>query len=242
MDRFFGIASDIDGTITHDDRRLSVDVLSAAHFLSGRIPVVLVTGNTLCFSRAVSKMLGTRSPIIAENGGILLPDYDAEPIIISPNMHEINTAFSLISKKLPVRSFDSSERVTDISFSKTVSAADVLPYLTDFPNISVVDAGFALHIVDKNICKGTALRDLAERMGSSAKKFVTIGDSENDIDMFQKSGLSFAVANAPDHVKKEADIVLKNSFGDGLAEAIDYLLKNDLLELSDEKRDFYVKL
>jgi len=187
-------------------------------------------------------MLGTRSPIIAENGGILLPDYDAEPLIVEPCMGEIKAALSLIQKNLPVRVYDSSERVTDVSFPKTVSAADILPYLSDFPNILLVDAEFAFHITDKNICKGTALEDLAQRMGSSAKKFVTIGDSENDIDMFHASGLSFAVANASAHVKKEADIVLKKSFGDGFAEAIDYLLKNDLLELSDEKRDFYIKL
>lgn len=241
MDRFFGIASDIDGTITHDDRRLSAGALSAAHFLSGRIPLVLVTGNTLCFSRTVSKMLCTRSPVIAENGGILLPDYDAEPIIVEACMNEIHAAFSLISKHLPVRVHDSSERTTDVSFAKTVSTADILPYLSDFPNISLVDAEFAFHLTDKNILKGAALKDLAEMMGSSAKKFVSIGDSENDIDMFQASGLSFAVANAPAFVKKEADIVLKNKFGEGFAEAVDYLVKNDLLELSDEKRDFYIR-
>ncbi|MCL2550043.1 MAG: phosphoglycolate phosphatase [Methanimicrococcus sp.] len=242
MDRFFGIASDIDGTITHDDSRLSAAALSAAHFLSGRIPFVLVTGNSLCFSRTLSKTLGTRSPIIAENGGILLPDDNAAPVIVESCMNEIQAALSLILKNLPVRAFDSSKRLTDVSFSKTVSAADVLPYLSDFPNISLVDTEAAFYITDKNICKGPALMDLAEMMGASAKKFVTIGDSENDIDMFRASGLSFAVANAPAHVKKEADIVLKNSFGDGFSEAVDYLLKNDLLELSDEKRDFYIKL
>ncbi|MCL2862918.1 MAG: phosphoglycolate phosphatase [Methanimicrococcus sp.] len=242
MDRFFGIASDIDGTVTHDDRRLSAGALSAAHCLSGRFPLVLVTGNTLCFSRTISKLLGTRSPIIAENGGIILPDYDAAPIIKRPKMDEIHAALSLISENLPIRLHDYSERVTDVSFSKTVSADEILPYLSDFPNLSLVDTEYAFHITDNNICKGAALTDLAGMMGTSAKKFVAIGDSENDIDMFRASGLSFAVSNASPLVKKEADIVLKNSFGEGFAEAINYLLKNDLLELSDEKKDFYVKL
>lgn len=240
MARFFGIASDIDGTITHADRRLSADALSAAHLLSGRLPFVLVTGNTLCFSRAVSKMLGTRSPIIAENGGILLPSYDADPIIVHPCTDEICAALDLIRENLPIRVFDSRERVTDVSFAKTVSPSDILPFLTDFPNVLLVDAEFALHLTDRNICKGTALRDLAERMGSSASEFVAVGDSDNDIDLFHEAGLSFAVANAPDSVKKEADIVLKNEFGEGFAEAVRYLLENDLLELSDEKRDFYL--
>ncbi|MDR2943594.1 MAG: phosphoglycolate phosphatase [Methanosarcinales archaeon] len=241
MAQFFGIASDIDGTLTHNDRRLSAGALSAAHSLSGRIPLVLVTGNTLCFSRTISKILGTRSPIIAENGGILLPDYDAAPIVIEPCTDELRAALSLIQENLPIRVFDFRERQTDVSFGKTVSAAEILPYLSDFPNISLVDAEFAFHLTDKNISKGAALVKMAEMMGTSADRFAAVGDSENDIDLFRVSGLSFAVSNAPEFVKSEADIVLENESGDGFAEAVRYLIENDLLQLYDEKRDFYIK-
>ena len=240
MKRFFGIATDIDGTITHNDRRLSVEALKAGHLLSGRIPFVLVTGNTLCFSRTISKILGTRSPIIAENGGLLLLSYDTAPIVVPPCMDELHSALSLIQKNLPIQVFDSRERVTDVSFAKTVSKEDVLPYLSDFPNIHLVDSEYALHLTDKFICKGTALENLSKRMGKTAGDFVAIGDSDNDVDLFQSSGLSFAVANASHSAKREADVLLHNKYGDGFAEAVHYLIQNDLIELCDEERDFYL--
>lgn len=240
MTRFSGIVTDIDGTITHDDRRLSVEALKAAHMISGRIPFVLASGNTLCFTRTLSKMMGTRSPLIAENGGLLLPSYDADPIRIEPCMDELNAAIAVLLEHFDLTVFDSRDRVTDISFAKTVSKDDILPYLSDFQNIHFVDAEFAYHLTDKNICKGDALQRTAKMMGMKAGDFVAVGDSNNDIDLFHASGFSFAVANATDAVKKEADYVLQKSFGDGFAEMIDYLIQNDLIELENERRDYYV--
>lgn len=240
MAQFSGIVSDIDGTVTHNDRRLSVEALKAAHMLSGRIPVVLASGNTLCFTRAISKMMGTRSPLIAENGGLLLPSYDADPIMVEPCTDELNAALQLLLEHFDLTVFDSRDRVTDISFAKTADKNEVIPYLTDFPNIHFVDAEYAYHLTDKNICKGDGLRRTAEMMGLKSKDFVAIGDSNNDIDLFHESGFSFAVANATDAVKKEADVVLKKSFGDGFAEMVDYLLQNDMIELEEEQHDFYV--
>lgn len=240
MARFFGIVSDIDGTVTHNDRRLSVEALKTAHLISGRIPLVLASGNTLCFTRAVSKMMGTRSPLIAENGGIILPSYDADPILIEPCMNELKTALSRLQDHFDLTVFDSRDRVTDISFAKTIDKVEILPYLSDFKNIHFVDAEYAYHLTDKNICKGDGLQRLAKIMKTKAENFIAVGDSDNDIDLFQAAGLSFAVANATAAVKKEADHVLKKGFGDGFAEMIEYLLRNDLIELEDERRDYYV--
>jgi len=244
MSRFLGIVSDIDGTITHNDRSLSEYALRAAQSLSGRIPIVLASGNTLCFTRTISKVLGTRSPLIAENGGILLPSYDAVPIVVEPCMDELLSALSILKDHFELNVFDSRERVTDISFARTIDKDEILPFLSAFPNIDFVDAGYAYHLTDKNICKGSALQTVAEMMNLKAENFVAIGDSNNDIDLFQKAGFSFAVANANENVKREADVVLENEFGDGFAEAIDYLLKNDMLELrdEDEKTNFYVSV
>ncbi len=240
MTRFSGIVSDIDGTVTHDDRRLSAEALKAAHMISGRIPFILASGNTLCFTRAVSKMMGTRSPLVAENGGLLLPSYDADPVLIEPCMEELNAALTLLLEHFDLTVYDSRDRVTDVSFAKTVPKEDILPFLSDFPNIHFVDAEFAYHLTDKNICKGDALQRTAEMMGRKAGDFIAVGDSNNDIDLFHAAGYSFAVANATDVVKKEADYVLQKGHGDGFAEMVDYLIQNDLIELEDERRDYYV--
>jgi len=242
MSRFLGIVSDIDGTLTYNDRSLSEKALCVARRLSGRIPIVLASGNTFCFTRTMSKVLATRSPLIAENGGILLPSFDADPIILTPRMDEILSAFSILKEQFDLTALDSRERVTDVSFLKTVEHSKLLPFLSAFENIDLVDAEYAYHLADKHIQKGAALQTTAKMMGLDAENFVAVGDSDNDVDLFRKSGFSFAVANASAAAKREADIVLKNGFGDGFAEAMEYLLKNDMLELRDEdaRTDFYV--
>jgi len=148
--------------------------------------------------------------------------------------------YQLLLKNLPIQVFDSRERLTDVSFAKTVSEDEILPYLLNYPNIHLVDAEFAYHLTDRSICKGDALEMAARQMGKTAGDFAAIGDSDNDIDLFKSAGFSFAVANASDSVKREADVVLQNKYGDGFAEAVNYLLKNDMIELCSECRDFYL--
>ncbi len=70
------IAIDIDGTLTHRDR--SIDCRAVACLRTFKIPIVLATGNVLCFARAAAKLIGTGGQIIAENGGVISLEYDGE--------------------------------------------------------------------------------------------------------------------------------------------------------------------
>jgi len=59
--------------------------------------------------------------------------------------------------------------------------------------------------------KAHALTKVHEYLNIEAKETTVFGDSINDIEMFKLAGTSVAVNNALDIVKKEADIVLKES-------------------------------
>src|ERR1700730_9250741 len=52
--------------------------------------------------------------------------------------------------------------------------------------------------------KGTFVEAMARRLGISTEAVATIGDMQNDLAMFRKSGLSIAMGNATDDVKKVA--------------------------------------
>ena len=68
--------TDIDGTLTDDRRRLSMHAVEEIRRLvDAGIPVVLASGNTVCFIDALSKMIGTSGDIIAENGGVYRHGY-----------------------------------------------------------------------------------------------------------------------------------------------------------------------
>jgi Cof subfamily protein (haloacid dehalogenase superfamily) len=72
--------------------------------------------------------------------------------------------------------------------------------------------------------KGTFVQAMARRLGISTDAIATIGDMHNDVAMFEVSGLSFAMGNASDEVKRYAKRVTASNEEDGFAKAIDVVL------------------
>ena len=60
-------------------------------------------------------------------------------------------------------------------------------------------------------------RAMAKRLGISTDAVATIGDMENDLPMFARSGISFAMGNAADDIKKHATHVTDSNERDGFA-------------------------
>jgi len=60
-------------------------------------------------------------------------------------------------------------------------------------------------------------------MDLSLDEFMAIGDSDTDIALFRKAGLSIAVNNASENLKKIANIVTSKPYWMGFVEAIQYL-------------------
>ena len=72
--------------------------------------------------------------------------------------------------------------------------------------------------------KGTFVENIAKRLGISTGAVATIGDMQNDLPMFAKSGMSFAMGNATDDVKKCATHVTDTNERDGFARAMETVL------------------
>jgi Cof subfamily protein (haloacid dehalogenase superfamily) len=73
--------------------------------------------------------------------------------------------------------------------------------------------------------KGTFVGNIARRLGISTDAVATIGDMQNDLPMFAKAGISFAMGNATDDVKKRATHVTDSNERDGFARAMETVLK-----------------
>jgi Cof subfamily protein (haloacid dehalogenase superfamily) len=73
--------------------------------------------------------------------------------------------------------------------------------------------------------KGTFVQAMARRLGISTDAVATIGDMQNDLAMFRVSGLSIAMGNATDDVKKQASHVTSSNEEEGFAGAIEFILK-----------------
>jgi Cof subfamily protein (haloacid dehalogenase superfamily) len=92
---------------------------------------------------------------------------------------------------------------------------------------AVRSQSYYLDVTPPGCDKGTFVEAMAKRLGISTDAVATIGDMQNDLAMFRKSGLSIAMGNATDDVKKAATLVTASNEDEGFAKAVDMILKSN---------------
>lgn len=216
--------TDIDGTLTDDRRRLSMHAVEEIRRLvDAGIPVILASGNTVCFIDALSKMIGTAGDIIAENGGVYRHSYtgmrhaEGDRSICLAAYQKIVEHFQPKGEEL--RLYSNEYRYSDVAFARDVEAEDVSRLLAGMP-VQVIDTGFAIHLQPLGLSKGAALAKLAELMGLTPSDFLAAGDSINDVSMLNAAGVAVVPANASPEARAAADHIMDKPFGEGTAEAL----------------------
>lgn len=136
------------------------------------------------------------------------------------------------------------KRVEEGYHSKNTLVQDVLPYcqrtnkITIYRNydidvlgaklreqfgdeLNVVVAGKVwVDFMNKDADKGTALRDLQNRLGITPDETMAFGDNCNDIGMLSRAAESYAVANAHPQLKEKAKYVIPSYEEEGVIAAI----------------------
>lgn len=83
----------------------------------------------------------------------------------------------------------------------------------------------SLEFTPCGVSKGTGIAYVCSLLGVGTDAAIAVGDSENDIPMFEAAGLSIAVGNASKPAMAAADAVVADCDSDGCAQAIyEYLL------------------
>ncbi len=220
------LAVDIDGTLSDQNRVLCPVALQALRGL--KVPVVLSTGNTHCFTRTVSVLLGTPHIFIAENGGVLSHSEDETEILADKKICE--DAFQKLAAEFPLKRYSSGRyRFTDISLQRNFDVAAAERRVRELGlNVQLIDTTYAVHIKDRRVDKGTGLRRIAERMQIELSEFAAIGDSNSDLPMYRIAGFRASVGNAGSELKQISDYVAKSQYGDGFAEIIDYMNEKEM--------------
>lgn len=77
-----------------------------------------------------------------------------------------------------------------------------------------------LMVLPAGVSKGSGLYQALGHLGLSFHNTVTIGDAENDLALFEMSELAVAVADAVEPLKAEADVVLAEPDGRGVASVL----------------------
>lgn len=219
---------DIDGTLSDHNRVLCPAAVEALRRL--KAPVVLATGNTHCFTRAVSVLLGTPRIFIAENGGVI--SHSEEEMEVLADMKICEEAFKKLSKTFPLQKYSSARyRFTDIALQRNFDVSAATAYAEKLGlEVDIIDTTYAVHIKDRRVDKGTGMKHVAVRMGIDLKDFAAIGDSNSDIPMFELAGFRASVSNSSPELKAVSDYVAKRSYGNGFAEIVEYMISRDMLE------------
>ncbi|WP_407377576.1 phosphoglycolate phosphatase [Methanobrevibacter sp.] len=225
------IAVDIDGTITDETRKICISAIEALRKAEkAGIPTIIVTGNVVNYAYAAEVLIGCSGGLIAENGGIVFKEGENNNAVESMVDRDfVTSAEEHLKEKLGKKfnqhaSHDNMYRLTETVFYKTLTKEELEEALKDFKyldQLELYDSGFALHVTDKRVNKGSSLRYLCERNGINMDNVMGIGDSENDQDFLKETGYKIAVANADDELKKISTYACENYFGDGVAEAIE---------------------
>ncbi len=225
------LAVDIDGTLTDHNRVLCPVALKTMRKLN--VPVVLSTGNTHCFTRTVSILLGTPRIFIAENGGVL--SYAEDDMEILADLQICLDAYQKLANEFPLHKFETAGhrylyRFTDVTLQRDFDVPAVADRAHELGlPVDIIDTIFAVHIKDKRFDKGTGLRRIAERMKIDLSEFAAIGDSLSDSPMFELAGFRASVGNAGPELKGMSDYVARARYGNGFAEIIDFMIEQKML-------------
>jgi Cof subfamily protein (haloacid dehalogenase superfamily) len=92
---------------------------------------------------------------------------------------------------------------------------------------AVRSQSYYLDVTPPGCDKGTFVQAIAKRRGISTDAVATIGDMQNDLAMFRNSGVSIAMGNATDDVKKAATHVTASNENEGFAGAVDIVLRSN---------------
>jgi Cof subfamily protein (haloacid dehalogenase superfamily) len=83
---------------------------------------------------------------------------------------------------------------------------------------------YYLDVTNKNANKGAVVEYLSQHVGVPEEEIATIGDQQNDVLMFKRSGFSIAMGNASDEVKAQAMAVTDSYNNEGFAKAVESVI------------------
>ncbi len=220
MIRVKALAIDLDGTVAFADSRVDVICVEPLRELVKEIPVIIATGNTVCYAMSAAVLLGTDRTVIAENGGMIRVGRDGIDIL-NGGGEACKRAYEILNDEMDLEVLDWDLRKSDVALRRNVPADELSRQIAEIdPSLEVVDSGLALHIKDRGINKAEALKTLSEIIEIDLRDFAAIGDSNNDIEMLTEVGIGIAVGNASEALKAVADVVVEGEYGKGVVEAI----------------------
>ena len=215
------LAVDIDGTLTDESRAVDPRVFPVLS--EWPAPVVIATGKAMPYSIALCEFLGIEYTVVAENGGVVFAEATDELQLRGD--HEacltVAEAYREMGHDMGFGEVDLANRWRETEVLVHLDQpVEPLERLAAEVGLVVLDTGFAYHVTDPSVDKGTGIAAVCAELERAPESFLAVGDSENDAEMFDAAGEAVAVANADETAKSRADRVTGAEYADGFLEAV----------------------
>ncbi len=150
------------------------------------------------------------------------------PIVVSSYEDKMDKVAKIVGVSDDLEAVAKCEKAVQEKYAKDVHSKQSTPGRDD--NTSTVSAArsqpYYLDVTHPDANKGGVVGTLARMLGIKPGEIATIGDMANDVFMFKKGGLSIAMGQANDEVKKAATEVTTSSEEEGFANAVEkFILK-----------------
>lgn len=213
------LALDIDGTLTRRGGGIEPAVFDVLADWSA--PIVLATGKAFPYPVALCHYATIPERCVAENGGVVAVDDAVEVLADTAWIPDARTALARAGIDLGWGEGDlvNRWRETELAVARDASRRAIESALAELP-VEVIDSGYAYHVKSPAVSKGDGLRVAADRLGIDPGDLVAVGDSENDVPMFEAAGHAIALDNADDAARGAADEVVAGGFAAGTLQVL----------------------
>ncbi|GGM78720.1 phosphoglycolate phosphatase [Thermogymnomonas acidicola] len=212
------ILSDVDGTITHRDRRIDVAAIEAIRKAIGRgILVSLVSGNVIPVMYGLEVFIGLNAPAFAENGGCYIMKEHVEAFFSKEKPEEFLRHIERITSAYGI--FSNAWRLTSMGFGMREDDEERVREEAKKFGVTVTNSGYSWHILNPGQDKAFAFRKLMEMYSLEKDEILVIGDSENDMPMFREAVHS-ACVGTNEVLMSMAETVTSGKNSSGFVEAL----------------------
>ncbi len=218
------LAVDVDGTLTEDGGRISLDAAFALRWMERLgVRVILNSGRTPLELFALAIYLGVTRIIVGENGGVVAVMPTRMALLADKTL--CLEAYEILSRHIDkVALKPVFPRFTDVVLERDFDIEEGRRVIEEHNlDVQLNDSKYAYHINQKGIDKAYGLRVALEYLSIRPDEVVAIGDSETDIPMFKLCSYSIALGNAPTEAKRAANHITKYRNGEGLVEALSHI-------------------
>ena len=236
------IASDMDGTLTKEEKFDSKLFEILTKLADAKIDVLITTGRSAGWVQAIATYLPVVG-VMAENGGLLYWQGRVAPqlmseIDINEHRQRLSQVFNLLQSKYPQlkESHDNPFRLTDWTFDVEGLSIEELKQIEDICQskgygftYSTIQCHIKPTYQDKAFGLNKVILQYFPNLTSEA--IVTIGDSPNDESMFnqEKFSLSVGVANVAkycDRLKYLPAYITNKYEGEGFRELAELIMSD----------------